>query len=859
MPTATDRPRGDRRAAPRSRRLGRPAGLLYGFDDLTGRAARAGRGAAGAAEVTVAVTYEDRAALAARARLLRSSSRELGAGRRSRHRGRPRQHREPAALPPRALLPARRAERREPDARLALLRRRRGARRGGADRGRVARAARRRRRAERDRDRAARPGRRGPLHAGVCAARDPGRARGRAPGRPDRRPAAACWRCCAPPDPATAADLLAYLRGPRRAGPGQVDWLERASAAGGSPSAAEAAPSWEGERRAAARPRAPARAPPRDPQRAAARGRRARPRHRRSSRCATRGAGSLPELERGARAAGRRADRRAARGARRAGTASSRRPRSWSPTLEALDDPAWTRPGRGPGADRQPLPPARRRASAPLRRLAPGRRVPAPRAPRARCSPTSSAPRSGLPQRAEPEAEERYLFARLPLAPDRAPLPLLPRPATRPAAPSRARRSSTRCAAARPAAPDDRDAPTRSRARSPAAAASASSSSRPAEAPARRAGASPGAPARADRRRWIGSSSAPRRRERIAAALADAAAPSRDPRGRGRCRSPAVLAELGAVPAFGASTLEGFDVCSYRWFVDHELGPAAARPGPRPADPGGLIHAVLERLYREPPGGDALPRPATSSAWLERGRELVAEVQRAELSEHPADRAMRRRVERLLVALPAPRGRAARSAPRARAARGRVRRRRGGGEAARCELGDLALHGRIDRVDRGADGRGARPRLQALAQGDTAAQVSRRRKLQLPLYLLALRELWGSRPVGGLYQPLRADRPARARAGCVREDATGVLGELGLYDNDVLDAEEFEAALERGRAARRRDRRRGCAAARSSATRLAADLQGHDKCPASAPSRRSAAASGRRRRADEDEDEEEAA
>ena len=66
------------------------------------------------------------------------------------------------------------------------------------------------------------------------------------------------------------------------------------------------------------------------------------------------------------------------------------------------------------------------------------------------------------------------------------------------------------------------------------------------------------------------------------------------------------------------------------WRVRRMLLPLVRQPraGPQPLDPvpdplvqGGLIHAVLERLYRERPGGDPLPRPASLPLWIERGRD----------------------------------------------------------------------------------------------------------------------------------------------------------------------------------------------------------------------------------------------
>src|SRR5262249_24882823 len=80
-----------------------------------------------------------------------------------------------------------------------------------------------------------------------------------------------------------------------------------------------------------------------------------------------------------------------------------------------------------------------------------------------------------------------------------------------------------------------------------------------------------------------------------------AEAASREP---GPLSNPAVLAALAAVPSYGGTTLEGFDVCSYRWFVSHELDPQQLDPAPDPLVQGGLMHAVLDRLYRERPGDD---------------------------------------------------------------------------------------------------------------------------------------------------------------------------------------------------------------------------------------------------------------
>ena len=70
-------------------------------------------------------------------------------------------------------------------------------------------------------------------------------------------------------------------------------------------------------------------------------------------------------------------------------------------------------------------------------------------------------------------------------------------------------------------------------------------------------------------------------------------------------------------------------MCSYRWFVDHELGPRGLDPDPDPLVQGSIIHRVLERLYRAP--ARAGPRAATGTvaAWRPRRRaraELAADA-----------------------------------------------------------------------------------------------------------------------------------------------------------------------------------------------------------------------------------------
>ncbi len=302
-------------------------------------------------------------------------------------------------------------------------------------------------------------------------------------------------------------------------------------------------------------------------------------------------------------------------------------------------------------------------------------------------------------------------------------------------------------------------------------------------------------------------------------------------RAPGPLTNPAVLASLAAVEAYGGTTLEGFDECSYRWFASHELAPEPLDPVPDPLVQGGLIHAVLEHLYRERPGGDPLPRPASLPLWVERGRTLLAEqLAEREIGGHPAERAMARRVERLLERYLGEEA--------ARDTGGfepwLLEARFGAHEDAErpaLDLGGWGLHGAIDRVDRAPDGRAVVHDYKLASSVTPRDKFEERAKLQLPLYLLAAQIHWGAEPVGGIYHPLRGTSNRRPR-GLVAKGSAGDLAGYDLYRPDVVDDEALEETLER-------TRERGAAiVARIRAGEIRRDpgpregLRGHDVCPA---------------------------
>jgi len=301
-------------------------------------------------------------------------------------------------------------------------------------------------------------------------------------------------------------------------------------------------------------------------------------------------------------------------------------------------------------------------------------------------------------------------------------------------------------------------------------------------------------------------------------------------RAPGPLRAPAVTESLAAIAAHGGTTLEEFDLCSYRWFAGHELDPQPLEPTPDALVQGGLMHAALERLYAERPGGDRLPRPASLELWQERGREAIATL-RAErgLGRHPAERAIVRRVERLLgrfLAEEAGRARGGFEPWLLEATFGE----REDSDRPVLEIDGWALHGAIDRVDRDPAGNALVLDYKVASNVTPREKFEERAKLQLQLYLLAVAEHWGARVVGGLYHPLRGSSARRPR-GAVLDEVADELYTYRLYGNDVVNEVGFAEMLDEAR------QRAGAIVARMRRGDIRRDpgprpgLRGHGVCP----------------------------
>jgi len=263
----------------------------------------------------------------------------------------------------------------------------------------------------------------------------------------------------------------------------------------------------------------------------------------------------------------------------------------------------------------------------------------------------------------------------------------------------------------------------------------------------------------------------------------------------GPLSSPHVLAALTEREHYGASTLEEYAVCSYRWFVGHELRPQNLEPLPEPLTQGGIMHAVLERLYRDPPGSEGVPRPGDLDAWRERAGELLDEA--SDSRGTPNDtfgrvgrRRMRVLIERYLE-------REAESESPLRPDRALIEAKFGDeadDDRPALALEGLRLHGKIDRVDVAPQGHAGLVRDYKSGKATAAAKLAKEGKLQPQLYMLALRDLWQIEPLGGVYVPLSAKDP-RPRGLLSKDERDGLLAGEPFVRNDFLEEDVLHDAL----------------------------------------------------------------
>ena len=266
-------------------------------------------------------------------------------------------------------------------------------------------------------------------------------------------------------------------------------------------------------------------------------------------------------------------------------------------------------------------------------------------------------------------------------------------------------------------------------------------------------------------------------------------------------RSPAALEPFAAKSVFSATELERFADCSSAWLVERVIDPKKIDAEPDPMLRGQVLHTTLHRFYamlpRELDSERVTPEnleAATALVYrcldeaIESGVRLdLTDLQAAELRHTlraDLEGFMRDESESDIGFLPR----------RLEVAFGSER------AAPELQRGlpladDLWLSGKIDRID--IDPYSARGIVQDYKSGKgahSAREIDRELRLQIPLYILALRDLVGVEPLGGVYRALAGRRLKR---GMLRESAREDLP--GFAKDDYLEEEAFWSQIETAR------------------------------------------------------------
>jgi ATP-dependent helicase/DNAse subunit B len=267
-----------------------------------------------------------------------------------------------------------------------------------------------------------------------------------------------------------------------------------------------------------------------------------------------------------------------------------------------------------------------------------------------------------------------------------------------------------------------------------------------------------------------------------------------------RLKHPLVLEQLQAKTTFNVTELERFADCSSAWFVERFLGPRTIDAEVDAKLRGSVAHTALYKFFTRLPkelGVERLDERVLDDAVrlmracldeaLQGVRMDMTEMQARELDStlwRDLEAVVRVECESELTLVPR-----------------RFEVLFGGERAAPelqrgLDLGDgLTLSGKIDRIDQ--DPFGARGIVQDYKSGKhahSAREIESELRLQIPLYMLVLRDLVGLEPLGGLYRPLAGERKAR---GLLRASEGETL--KGYAKNDYLEEEAFWGAVDRAR------------------------------------------------------------
>src|SRR5918912_1374872 len=270
-------------------------------------------------------------------------------------------------------------------------------------------------------------------------------------------------------------------------------------------------------------------------------------------------------------------------------------------------------------------------------------------------------------------------------------------------------------------------------------------------------------------------------------------------------RNPAVRAFLGARTVFAATELERFADCSSAWLFERVVDPKSIDAEADAMLRGQVAHQTLFRFYSGLPkelGSDRVPAERIEEAvgFLRRcldealrgGVRLeLTDIEAAELEQtlwRDLEQFVRDEARSELALVPSKLEvsfGSERSAPELQ-------------RGLELEPG-LYLSGKIDRVDVAPfTARGIVQDYKSGKSAHSARAIESELRLQIPLYMLVLRDLVGIEPLGGVY---RAPAGRRAARGMLRKEAEEAVPNFSKHD--YLEEEDFWARIEtaRGRAA----------------------------------------------------------
>lgn len=252
---------------------------------------------------------------------------------------------------------------------------------------------------------------------------------------------------------------------------------------------------------------------------------------------------------------------------------------------------------------------------------------------------------------------------------------------------------------------------------------------------------------------------------------------------------PAALAVLVARESWAVSALDRMVTCSSAWFVERWLKPGSIDRTIDPIMRGSVAHAALQRFYQALPS--AIPgAERVTVANLEEALALVrtclAEAVRTyvprdidPLERRALSEGLQRDLERY-VGVEATSG--STFVPRHLEQR-----------VTSFQLAPgVTVSGKIDRVD--VDPMSARGMVLDYKTGHapTATEIERDSLLQVPLYLLVLRDALGLEPMGGVYVPIGRGRPR----GMLRDATERVEG---FDPQDYLNPVRFDEMMDTAR------------------------------------------------------------